>query len=295
MADSKKYYYMRLKENFFDDDAMQILESMHDGYLYSNILLKLYLKSLKSNGRLMFNDRIPYNAQVLATITRHQVGTVEKALKVFSDLGLIEVLDNGAIYMLDVQNYIGKSSTEADRVRNCRQKIEGEKKMLESGNVQMSEQMYDEDSYKCTPEIELEKEIKLERENIDYLKIIHMYNETCVSFPTLQKLSESRKKAIKARLNTGYSYDDFKTLFEKAEASTFLKGGNDRNWSATFDWLINGNNMAKVLDGNYGDKKTNQRSDSAASEFRKGGNTGGDNRTGTDQAHAPARVLGTLV
>ena len=64
---------------------------------------------------------------------------------------------------------------------------------------------------------------------------------------------EKRKKAIKARLNT-YSIDDFKRLFEKAEASSFLKGKSDRDWMASFDWLIKDANMAKVLDGNYDDK-----------------------------------------
>ena len=77
-----------------------------------------------------------------------------------------------------------------------------------------------------------------------------MYNATCVSFPQLKVLSDKRKKAIKARLNT-YTVEDFKRLFEMAEGSSFLKGANNRNWSATFDWLIADGNMAKVLDGNY--------------------------------------------
>lgn len=64
------------------------------------------------------------------------------------------------------------------------------------------------------------------------------------------KLSDARKRAIKARLNT-YSLEDFKMLFTMAEESDFLKGKNDRSWSATFDWLIKDSNMAKVLDGNY--------------------------------------------
>lgn len=87
-----------------------------------------------------------------------------------------------------------------------------------------------------------------------YQQIADMYNNTCVSFPRLNKLSESRKKAIKARLIT-YTLEDFQKLFEMAEASGFLKGQNDRNWSATFDWLIKDSNMAKVLDGNYQDKE----------------------------------------
>ena len=86
MADNKKYYYLKLKENFLESDEAIILESMPDGYIYSNILLKLYLRSLKNDGLLMFNNLIPYNAQMLATITRHQVGTVEKAIQIFQQL-----------------------------------------------------------------------------------------------------------------------------------------------------------------------------------------------------------------
>lgn len=257
MADNQKYYYMRLKEDFFDNnDAVKIMEAMPDGYLYSNILLKLYLKSLKCNGRLMYNDKIPYNANVLSTLTGHSVGVVEKALDVFESLGLIEVLDNGAIYMLDIQNYIGKSSTEADRKRAYRNQIEDEKKLLLG---QMSGQMSDEHSR----EIEIEKEIDIDREiekekRVTCQQIADLYNDTCVSFPRLKNLSDSRKKAIKARLRV-YTVEDFKKLFEKAEASAFLKGANERNWSATFDWLIKDNNMAKVLDGNYDDTPKGKR------------------------------------
>ena len=127
MADNQKYYYMRLKQDFFETEEMIILESMQDGYLYSNILLKLYLRSLKRDGKLMFNDTIPYSAEVLATVTRHSVGTIEKAMDVFQKLGLVEVMDDGAIYMLQIQNFIGKSSTEAERKRRYRDKIKLEK------------------------------------------------------------------------------------------------------------------------------------------------------------------------
>ena len=118
---------MRLKQDFFETEEMIILESMQDGYLYSNILLKLYLRSLKRDGKLVFNDTIPYSAEVLATVTRHNVGTIEKAMDVFQKLGLVEVMDDGAIYMLQIQNFIGKSSTEAERKRRYRDKIKLEK------------------------------------------------------------------------------------------------------------------------------------------------------------------------
>lgn len=89
---------------------------------------------------------------------------------------------------------------------------------------------------------------------INYQLIADMYNEICISFPKLTKLSDNRKKAIKARLKT-YSIEDLKRAFELAEQSDFLKGANNRNWSANFDWLMNDTNLAKVLDGNYQNKK----------------------------------------
>ncbi len=92
---------------------------------------------------------------------------------------------------------------------------------------------------------------------INYQLIADMYNDTCVSFPRLTKLSDARKKAIGARMKQ-YSIEDFEKLFQMAEASSFLKGQNARNWSATFDWLIKDANMAKVLDGNYTDKQPEQ-------------------------------------
>ena len=58
MADKRKYYYLKLKESYFDDDAIVLLESMPDGILYSNILLKLYLKSLKNGGKLQLDEHI---------------------------------------------------------------------------------------------------------------------------------------------------------------------------------------------------------------------------------------------
>lgn len=127
MAKEKEYFYMRLKEDFFDSQNIKIIEGMPDGYLYSNILLKMYLASLRQRGRLMLNGIIPYNAEMLSSVTGHQVGTVERALRLFESLGIIEVLDNGAIYMMNIQNFIGKSSTEADRKRDYRAKIEAEK------------------------------------------------------------------------------------------------------------------------------------------------------------------------
>lgn len=258
MSDNKKYYYLKLKDDYFDSDDLIVLENMPDGYLYSNILLKLYLRSLKNEGKLMFKDRIPYNSNILAQITRHSVGVMEKAIQIFNSLGLIEIMDNGAIYLLDIQNYIGESSTEADRKRSYRLKIDQEKRnQLPEG--QMSGQSGDIYPPEIEKEIDLEKdketELKEKCPAAPYEKIKIMFNSICKSFPKIKTLSAKRKTGIKMRWNQ-YNYDlnVFDELFTIAENSDFLKGDNNRNWKADFDWLINENNMAKVLENKYENK-----------------------------------------
>ena len=155
MSDNRKYYYLKLKENYFDDDSIVLLESMQDGVLYSNILLKLYLKSLKHGGRLQLDEDIPYTAQMIATITRQQIGTVERALQIFLKLGLVEVLDSGTFYMSNIELLIGQSSTEAERKRAARL----QNKALSAPRTKVGHL-----SDIRPPEIEIKKEIDIEIE-----------------------------------------------------------------------------------------------------------------------------------
>lgn len=187
MSDNKKYYYLRLKDNFFDSDELKILESMKDGYLYSNILLKLYLRSLKNDGKLVVNERIPYNSEMLASVTGHQVGTIKQALSMFKELGLIEVLENGAIYMLDIQNFIGKGSTEADRQRIYDRRISEERKQ----NKLTQSRNLEEICKKSTPEIEkeLEKDIEIEKEIHSSAKSTTTKRK-CFEKPTLSQITQ---------------------------------------------------------------------------------------------------------
>ena len=158
MSDNRKYYYLKLKENYFDEDAIVLLESMQDGILYSNILLKLYLKSLKNGGKWQLDENIPYTAQMIASITRQQVGTVERALQIFLKLGLVEPLQNGALYMSNIELLIGQSSTEGERKRRAR--LELQKALPKHGADKCPPYQADI----CPPEIEIEKEIDIELE-----------------------------------------------------------------------------------------------------------------------------------
>ena len=116
--------------------------------------------------------------------------------------------------------------------------------LLHKTNVSQAEEDIDK---------ELEEELDNKKENVACQRIVDMYHSICTSFPSVRSLSDARKKTIKARLKT-YTLDDFKAVFENAEASSFLKGA-DGGWKASFDWLIKEANMLKVLEGNYVDKQ----------------------------------------
>lgn len=273
MGDSRKYYYMRLKEDFFDSDEMIVLESLPDGVIYQNILLKMYCRSLKSEGRLMLNGIIPYNPQMLASVTRQQVGTVEKALELFKQLGLIDILDNGAIYMLNIQNYIGTSSTEADRVRKYRDQITTEKQEV-CTNVQhlySRDRDKDRDRDRDKDNNARAREEAADDEKVPYKKIMELYNSICVHYPSIRDINGKRKQAVSARYKANPDLEVFRRLFEKAEASKFLQGNNDRGFKADFDFMVNASRFDRLLEGAYDDRELERR------DGRNDADNGGEN------------------
>ena len=258
----KRYYWLKLKRDFFKRHDIRIIEAMPNGKDYILFYLKLLCESVDHDGNLRFSEQIPYNEDMLATITSTNVDVVRSAIKIFTQLNMMEILDDGTFYMNEVERMIGSETYWAERKRLQRDK----ERPTEDNNWTMSSEIGQSPTCpskskrqikSIEKEKETDKEIESEkRERVPYQQIADMYNDTCVSFPRLTILSEPRKRAIKARMKV-YTLDDFSRLFEKAEASTFLKGGNDRNWSANFDWLIKDSNMVKVLDGNYDDKHSN--------------------------------------
>lgn len=210
MSDNKKYYYLKLKDNFFESEQIIILESMPNGYIFSNILLKLYLRSLRGNGLLMFSPRIPYSISVLAKILRHDEDIVSEAMNVLIELDLVEIKDNGAIYMTEIQNFIGRSSTEADRQRKYYDKIKNTN-AKEINNLDSSLKV---DEKKCkisTPEKEkkkekekdIEKEKEIEKEQDCDLTVVS--DSPLFSFPYSRgtyNITQSKLDAYKKRFPT---------------------------------------------------------------------------------------------
>ena len=279
MAEEKRFYWLKLKSDFFKRHDIRIIESMPDGKEYVLFYLKLLCESVDHDGSLRFNDEIPYTEEMLSTITNTDIKIVKAALKTFGSLKLVQVEEDGTFYMTKVLKMTGSAvnNDNANRQRRFRENNKNNDNVTDSvtkNNADVTpdvtknnESKSKRESKRKESEIEQESEIDSEQEqenNKTYQLIVDMYNDTCVSFPRLTALSQARKKAIKARLKI-YTVEDFQTLFLKAETSRFLKGENSKDWSATFDWLIKDANMAKVLDGNYDDRinknKTAQRLD----------------------------------
>lgn len=262
MADNRKYYYLKLKENFFDSEDMKLLQGMKDGYLYSDILLKLYLLSLSQDGRLMYRGNMPYTPEMIASVTGHQVKTVIKATDTLTKMGFIEILENGAIYIVDIQNFIGQSSTEADRQRKYYNTIKSEKaKIL----VETSEKVCKKSKEVSLPENK-DKEIEDREQSTeiftassdtvsisDMQRAVEEWNSLAVyGLKPISKLTSGTKRAksLNARIRE-YGIDEVIAAIEQIKNSDFLKGNNKRGWMITFDWFVLPNNFPKVHDGYY--------------------------------------------
>ena len=119
----KKYYWLKLKKDFFKRHDMQIIESMPNGKDYLLFYLKLLCESIDHEGNLRFSENIPYNEQMLATITNTNVDVVRQAIKIFSELGMMDVLDDGTYFMNEVNKLMGSETYWAERKRKQKLKI----------------------------------------------------------------------------------------------------------------------------------------------------------------------------
>lgn len=243
MADNRKYYYLKLKENYFDEDAVVLLESMQDGIVYSNILLKLYLKSLKNGGKLQLDENIPYTVPMIATITRQQVGTVEKALQIFMKLGLVELLRNGGLYMSNIELLIGQFSTEGERKRRARQALQRQESLPEQGILWEKEALSGQE--RLSEQEGLKKEILLSEavESMADKSPRHMA-DICPPEINREKEKEKekdtekkREEEIKIEQNARTSFGRYKNVFLCKEELIDLQKEFPDKWEYYIDRL----------------------------------------------------------
>lgn len=162
MAESKRYYWLKLNEDFFEDDTIQWIQEQKNGNDYIIFYIKLLLKSLKDDGKLIRyvgNTLIPYNVEALARLTGTPPDTVRVAMEVFEKIGLISVMDTGEIYLEQINEMIGSETASAKRVRKHRARLAAENKEQSVKALQSNS-----DVIKCNTDIDIEKDIDTQPE-----------------------------------------------------------------------------------------------------------------------------------
>ena len=230
MTDSK-YYWLKLKRDFFKRHDIRIVEGMPNGKEYILFYLKLLCESVDHEGSLRFSDQIPYNEDMLAIITNTNVDIVRSAVKVFTELKMMEILDDGTIFMSEVEGMIGSASNtdNANRQRRFRER----QKALE---------LTENDGIACIPVTEalreryasvtksnesksksksIEKEIDINSADSETKKSkFSEETEEIISYlnskaGTHYRNVDSNRKLITARMKEGYTVEDFKTVIDK--------------------------------------------------------------------------------
>lgn len=249
----KKYFWLKLKENFFNDKEIKKLRKIAGGDTYTIIYLKLMLLSLKTEGWLYYDGIEETFFEELALEIDEEPNNVKVTLIYLQKMGLMEEKNANESFLTQLPEMIGSETDKAELMRKSRAR----KKALETKeNGNNVTQMLPPVTF-CYTEIEKEKEIEKEIE-IDYNGIKDAYNTLCPSLQSVKILSDARKKLIKARLKT-YSVEQIHEVFRKAEASDFMTNRNDSGWKATFDWIMKDSNFVKVLDGNYDNRNSNKQ------------------------------------
>jgi predicted phage replisome organizer len=159
----EKYYWLKLKRDFFKRHDIKVVESMENGKEYILFYMKLLLESIDHNGSLRFSETIPYNEKMLSTITDTNIDIVRSAMRIFNELKLIEILDDATIYLSEVNNMIGQQTYGAERKQLQRQNNDVNLLGGHKGDI-------------CPPdidkELELEKEKELEKDSSKNVSII---------------------------------------------------------------------------------------------------------------------------
>ena len=228
MADEKKYYWLKLKRDFFKRHDIRIIEEMPNGKDYILFYLKMLIESIDHEGELRFSETIPYNEQMLSVVTNTNVDIVKSAMKIFIDLNMIDILDDSTIYMAEVTKLIGSETAGASRVRKHRAK----QKMLQCNANET----------KCNIEIELEKEKEQEiyiEKDVDKsdkpksTRFVPPSREEVQAYCLERKNNVDAERFIDYYTSNGWMVGKNKMKDWKASVRTWEKNGNNQTNKST--------------------------------------------------------------
>jgi predicted phage replisome organizer len=248
--------WIKITTDMFDNRKIRHLRRLPEGNNIVLIWVMLLTMAGRCNagGMIFLTENIPYTPKMLACELGFEESTVQLALQALEQLSMI-VTNDGYFAIAGWEEYQNVEGMDKIREQNRLRQKKWYDKQKELPNVKPNVSI----TLPNATEEDIEEEIKNKKEDKSICQqVVDMYHDICKSFPAVRSLSDARRKSIKARLKD-YTMDDFRQVFQNAEASSFLKG-LDGGWKASFDWLIKEANMLKVLEGNYADKGWKQKS-----------------------------------
>ena len=273
---------MKLKESFMTSDTIDYFMSQPDGANYVVLYQMLCLKTINTNGRLsrqIGEIIIPYDVEKIQRDCKwFSIDTVRVALGLYRAVGLIYEDVDGTLVLADHSNLVGSETDAAARMRNMRAGREnalpeGEANAEQSANI-VTQEIENRDKTLEVRGLDItDQEREIEGEDIGippaavspppprpspcpFKKIMELYHQICVSYPRIEDIDGERKKAVAARWRKYGDLAVFEQVFRIAQASSFMKGENGRNWHADFDWMMRPTNISKILEHKYDDKPT---------------------------------------
>lgn len=164
MEGNNKFYWLKLKRDFFKRSDIMIIENMPNGKEYILFYLKLLLESIEHDGSLRFSDTIPYNEEMLATITNTNIDIVRSAMKIFTSAKMIEILDDETIFMGEIASLIGSAVNNDNANRQRRFRENKKQALVTENNASVTKSNDSVTNNNESKSIELEKEIDIELE-----------------------------------------------------------------------------------------------------------------------------------
>lgn len=240
---AKKYYWLKLKNNFFSQPKIKKLRKIAGGDTYTIIYLKMQLYSLEDDGKLYFDGIEENFVEEMALKIDEDPENVGVTIQFLIAQGLMILREDDEYLMTETQESIGSESDSAQRVRAHR-----ERKALHCNDTVTL----------CNTEIEIELENRdrvrdKTDSKISYQLIADTFNDICKSFDRVDRISDSRKEDIAAACKK-FGFEQIRTAFAKAENSKFLKGEEskgDYKFKANFNWIIKEENLKKILEGKF--------------------------------------------
>ena len=256
---AKKYYWLKLKDNFFNQKEVKKLRRIAGGDTYTIIYLKMQLLSIKKDGIIEFEGTEKDLAEQLSYEIDEDGDNIQTTLLFLKANNLIEEISENNFLLTKVPDCIGKEGASAERVRRHRERKallekEKEQKMLQcNGEVTNSNDVVIESNTEIEKEKEIEKEINNNiSKDIFINKVVSEWNSIGVS--PIKLIRGTRQKMLNARIKE-YSEEGVLQAINNIKHSDFLKGQNKNSWVITIDWFLKPNNFIKVYEDNYNSKK----------------------------------------